>query len=393
MGGPEITLTDLATALVNKEFVYYYQPKVSMITGEVCGAEALIRWHKPDGSIIPPYQFIPLAESIGFISEITLAMFEKLIVDVTIIHDVSPNLSISFNASAKDFCDSRLTDKIREAVENQSVEPKKIEVELTETVMMEEDESIKGHLLLLNELGVSLAMDDFGTGFSTIDTLSKWPFTTLKIDQGVVDRMQSSDKDLTIVQSSIRMAHQLGLEIVAEGIETEEVYLILQNAGCKIAQGYLFSKPIPLMDFLKYIKSGTHWPSLPAGMVHMAQLDHIQWRKEIIDGACFLCTDKSGRRFVRGNPNLEPQQCMFGKWYYSAGRTFKGVEAYDLIEQPHNRLHELGRKILERARQNGPKDELVPMIRELTSISNEVISLLQRLEGEMVMTSNPFEPQ
>ncbi|MEW6601193.1 MAG: bacteriohemerythrin, partial [Nitrospirota bacterium] len=346
----------------------------------------LIRWIKADGTVIPPCRFIPLAESTGFISELTLTMYDKLIVDITIINDIVPDLSVSFNASAKDFEDSGLVEKIRRSVINKTISSGKIEVELTETVLMDENESVQKNLLLLDKLGVRLAMDDFGTGFSTIDTLSKWPFSTLKIDQGVVSRMLRSDKDLTIIQSSIRMAHELGLEVVAEGIETEAVYIILQNAGCKTAQGYLFSRPLPLIEFLKFMTDGTRWPARPVGLIHMAQLDHIQWRKEVIDGACALTTAPKKTRIIRGNPNMDPSQCMFGKWYYSAGRKFEGLESYDRMERPHKQLHKLGADLIKTARRSTHKEELLPMIKKLTSVSIEVLSLLQQLENEIIMS-------
>jgi hemerythrin-like metal-binding protein len=384
-GNSDVTLTQLAKALVNEEFVYYYQPKVSMVTGQISGAEALIRWHKPDGSVIPPGKFIPLAESTGFISEMTLNMFEKLLVDVTIIHDLMPDLSISFNASAKDFSDARLTDKIKETALKKTVNTGRIEVELTETILMEEDATIRENLLALHELGVPIAMDDFGTGFSTIDTLSKWPFSTLKIDQGVVSRMQRSDRDLTIIQSSILMAHKLGLEVVAEGIETEETYLALQSAGCKIAQGYLFSKPLPLLEFIQFLAAGTHWPALPVGLVHMAQLDHIQWRKQVVDCVCAVSAGKNNGRHIRGNPDMNPRKCRLGKWYYSAGRKFEQIEAYQLLEEPHTRLHKLATEIIQTASQGNSKDKLMPKLKELTSLSTQVLGLLQQLESEIVL--------
>lgn len=312
-------------------------------------------------------------------------MYEKLLVDVTIIHDLNPDLSISFNASAKDFSDPRLTDKIKETALKKTVNTGKIEVELTETILMEEDTTIREHLLALHELGVPIAMDDFGTGFSTIDTLSKWPFSVLKIDQGVVSRLQRSDKDMTIIQSSILMAHKLGLEVVAEGVETEETYLALQNAGCKIAQGYHFSKPLPLLEFIKFLAAGTHWPALPIGLVHMAQMDHIQWRKQVVDCACAISAGKNDGQHIQKKSDMNPRECRLGKWYYSAGRKFEQIEAYQLLEEPHLRLHELGAEIIQTAFQENSKDKLIPKIQELTSLSTQVLNLLQQLESEIVL--------
>jgi len=126
-------------------------------------------------------------------------------------------------------------------------------------------------------------MDDYGTGYSSIDLLSQWPFSVVKIDKEMIHRMLSSNKSTTIVQSSIHMAHQLGIDVVAEGIESAEVYNFLLNAGCTVAQGFWLSKPIPLSDFLTFIKRDKRWSGLPIGLIHMAQLDHIQWRRSLVD--------------------------------------------------------------------------------------------------------------
>src|SRR3990172_3871646 len=219
-----ITIKALAKALANDEFLFYYQPKVLMLTGELCGAEALIRWKQPDGSFVSPAAFIPLAESTGFINEITLAMFQKLIIDVNIINDTRGSLKVSFNASAKDFHNDRLVEAIRCAIENKIVPAELLEVELTETAILNNLDDVKQNLNKLQDLGVALAMDDFGTGFSSIDTLAKIPFSTIKLDQGMIGRLEASDKEFTIVQASIQMAHQLELDIIAEGIESEFVY-------------------------------------------------------------------------------------------------------------------------------------------------------------------------
>ncbi len=389
---PKVTLTELAKALVNGDFVYYYQPKVSMITGELVGAEALIRWIHPSGSIVPPGAFIPLAESTGFICEITLSMFSSLIVDLTIINDLDPDLKVSFNASATDFASSRLIDEIQSAIDQQLVDPDRIEVELTETVMMDEDAAIQDNMRALQRLGISLAMDDFGTGYSTIDTLSRWPFNTLKIDGGGVHRMQQSEKDLTIIQASIRMAHQLGLEVVAEGIETESAYTTLQNAGCRVAQGYLISEPLNLADFIDFIKTGKRWPALPAGLLFMAQLDHIQWRKSAIDAALKICSQAEATHPEPGFPELKSKLCLLGHWYQGAGQTFSDCPSFAGLDAPHKQLHALGAELLERARGGATANQLVPLMRELTNESVEVMAHLQRLEAEILMGQQTDQP-
>lgn len=381
-----IKLKEIADALENDEFVFYYQPKISMLTGEICGAEALIRWQRPDGSLIPPASFIPLAESTGFINEITLAMFKKLIIDMNIINDTKNSLIVSFNASAKDFHNNKLVEVIRSAVEQKLVLAEQLEVELTETVLLGEKEYIKHNLHALQDLGVALAMDDYGTGFSSIDTLAKWPFSTIKLDQGIVSKLESTDKGLTIVQSSIRMAHQLELDIVAEGIESKTVYQILQNAGCTIAQGSWISRPIALEDFLEFCRTKIRWPSQPIGLAHMAQLDHIQWRKAIIDSIFYLGL-RGDNQNIRGAPEMNPVSCRFGRWYYGVGKIHAGIQWYDDLEETHNRLHQIGEKLLDAAKQNTPKCVLVSLMRQLTEQSVLVVRLLQEIENDLMSVS------
>jgi EAL domain-containing protein (putative c-di-GMP-specific phosphodiesterase class I) len=386
MAQTNIALIEIADALANDEFLYYYQPKVSMLTGEICGAEALIRWQRPDGNLISPAAFIPLAESSGFINVITLAMFQKLIVDMNIINSAKESLVISFNASAKDFHNNKLSEAIRYAVEHKQLAAEQLEVELTETVMLNEDDDVKRNLDILKEMGISLAMDDYGMGVSSIDTLAKWPFSTIKLDQGIISNLETSDKELTIVQSSIQMAHQLGLDIVAEGIESEAVYLILKNMGCMLAQGYWISRPIALAGFLEFCRSSKRWPIGPIGVIRLAQLDHIQWRKAIIDGVFYVGLRRNSHK-IRGMPEADPTACRLGRWYYGPGKRFAGTEWYDNFEGPHNRLHQIGEEILEAAKRDASKDELSSLIRQLTSQSIVVISMLQEIEADLMSVS------
>ncbi len=239
------TAAEILEALRNDEFTFYYQPKISLITGKVIGAEALIRWIRPDGSIIMPSEFIPVAEDSDLIAEITRHMFPKLIQDMVVLRDVE-ELTLAFNASARDFHDDQFTRMALSALENSQLPPSSLQVELTETITLQNDPLLKKHILPLREAGVGLAMDDFGKGYSSIDTLSQWPFSAIKLDQGLISRMLQSEKNATIVESSIRMAHELGISVVAEGVETNEQYHHLLAAGCRLHQGTgLLDQPGP----------------------------------------------------------------------------------------------------------------------------------------------------
>jgi EAL domain-containing protein (putative c-di-GMP-specific phosphodiesterase class I) len=385
MNENNITVDDLKQALANDQFVFYYQPKVLMFTGEICGAEALIRWCKPDGTIIPPLDFIPLAENTGFITEITVSMLQKLIIDMNIIHDINDSIGISFNVSARDFDDSRFTDALSSALTKQMVQPETLEIELTETWALDH-KHVTDSLTRLRRKGLSIAMDDFGTGNATIDALGKLPFNTIKLDQGAVSRIDSSNKDFTIVQSSIWMAHQLELTIVAEGIESEAIYQTLQDEGCEVAQGFWISHPLPLAEFLEFIRLKRHTPAVPVAMLHMAQLDHLNWRKAVIDGVFYLISrsDHSNNDRLRGMPELDPTKCNLGQWYYGKGRSFSGAEWYGALEEPHFKLHKLGRKLIEAAKNKEPKDVIISMMRKLSKQSTHIIKILQAIENEIV---------
>ncbi len=386
----KITLPDLEKALKNKEFELFYQPKVSMITGNLCGAEALIRWRTADNVLLPPISFIPLAEESRFISKITEYVFEKLIIDLPLIDAVNSSLRISFNASGRDFVDDKFVSMIRNAINSRIVDIEKIEVEVTETVLIDENVA-KTYLCALSDLGVSIAMDDFGTGHSGLSELSKWPFSTIKIDRKFVAEINESNKDREITQASIRMAHQLNLEVVAEGIEDQETYELLQQYGCKVGQGFWISKPIPLQDFILFLNQYKSLPAMPIGLLYMAQLDHIQWRKNLIDTALFLHQSKTKRDLnnLRGCPNMEHTECKLGLWYYGPGRMFKDLPNYIELEQPHKELHLYGKKLLEAALGNCSLEELSLLMQDLSEKSMKVLQALQTIENHFMVNKCP----
>jgi EAL domain-containing protein (putative c-di-GMP-specific phosphodiesterase class I) len=378
----------LGEALRNGELTYYYQPKISLINGKICGSEALMRWVRPDGELVQPGEFIPIAESTGFITELSLGMFPRLVEDLLIINDYREDTTTSFNLSAQDFREPAMVNAIRDAIEHHCLDPARIEVELTEDSVLHWDNlTLRKHLNQLVELGVSLSMDDYGTGYASIDTLSQWPFDCVKLDQGLIGRMSDSTKATTIVQASIRMAHQLGLRIVAEGIETSALYDFLLNSGCTHAQGYWLASPQPLDEYLKLLGKDQRWSGLPTGLIHMATLDHIHWRQALIAEVMAIAfqgaqTDLPVRTQA---PELDPHQCRLGRWYYGPGQEFRDHPLFRELEEPHFHLHQLGRQLLEAARNGLPRTALVTQLRQLTRQSAIVLELLQELESEALL--------
>jgi EAL domain-containing protein (putative c-di-GMP-specific phosphodiesterase class I) len=378
-----MTEAEIADGIKKDEFVFFYQPKISLLTGKVFGAEALIRWLKPDGSIITPDAFIPIAEQSSLIKDITRHMFPKLVEDLLLMMDIEP-MTISFNTSAKDFEDDVFTKMILSTLETSRLPGSCLQVELTETVALEAGDRIKKNILPLREAGVGLAMDDFGKGYSSLDTLSQWPFTTIKLDQGIISRMFDSDKSLTIVETSIRMAHELGISVVAEGVENSAQYHRLLEAGCTKVQGFWISKPLPLDKYIAFVKEDIRWSGLPIGLIHMAIIDHMQWRKKLVSELVKAVSfpKNSPHREYLSPPPLSYQDCKLGHWYNGVGQMFQDRQSFKNLAKPHFEIHNIGKSIVKLVSNGANMEDLTSHLRELSALSMEVLGLLQELEIE-----------
>ncbi len=381
-----ISPEQIKNALLKQEFKLYYQPKVSMITGKLCGAEALIRWETVNGGVIPPDQFIPIAEESDLICDISQYVFRQLIIDYSLIGAVNSDIKVSFNASGKDFHNDKLTQLIINAVKTKLIDPSSFEIEVTETVLVDEEHA-KVCLKQLADIGVAIAMDDFGTGHSGLVELTKWPFSILKIDRSFVMSINKSNKDRQILQASIRMAHQLNMDVVAEGIEDKETYRVLQEYGCKTAQGFWISKPLALTQFVCFVQKFNDLSAMPIGLIYMAQLDHIQWKKNIIDTALFLhnCGEHRSLDNIRKSPQLDHTKCKLGQWYYNEGVSFKHISVYAELEQGHKELHQIGSDLLDLTQQKCSMEVLSKTIQQLTEKSMNVLYNLQLLENYLHM--------
>lgn len=379
-----ITEQDILNALQNDEFVYFYQPKVSLITGKVIGAEALLRWRKSNGDIISPDAFIPLAEQTGIIVNITCKMFSKLARDLSIFSDLYPNLVISFNATCQDFAEPYFCKMALETLSQLQISPRLLQLEITETTVLQADDVVKKHIQTLCDAGMGLAMDDYGTGYATLETLSQWPFTAIKLDKSIIERMVDSPKNQTIAESSIRMAHELDISIVAEGVESEVQYQMLLESGCTKVQGYWLSKPLPLDDFIYFIQQDLRWSGLPIGLIHMAVVDHIQWRRRLVSDIVRCASmepDALERKTVFSLP-MDHHMCRLGKWYYGVGQQFKDCPVFAGIEKPHEKFHQIGSELVRLVANGGSMRDLTPYITEFAEYSGIILDCLQKLEHQ-----------
>ncbi|MFM6190647.1 MAG: EAL domain-containing protein [Planktothrix sp.] len=247
----------LRYALEREEFQIYYQPQVSLKTGKIVGAEALLRWKHPQQGMISPMKFIPIAEETGLIEPIgEWVLYQACKHSKTWRSQGLGNLRVSVNLSGRQFRTPNLRQKLVKILMATGCEPDYLELELTESLLIRDAELSIQQLQALKALGVKIAIDDFGTGYSSLNYLQKFPFDILKIDQCFVRNLHNNKINAAITQSLISMAHLLNLKVIAEGVETQEELELLNDFKCNEIQGYLFSPPVSLEGFLNLVKCG-----------------------------------------------------------------------------------------------------------------------------------------
>jgi diguanylate cyclase (GGDEF)-like protein/PAS domain S-box-containing protein len=248
---------DLRGALKRQEFVLHYQPKINLQTGEITGAEALIRWMHPDRGLVSPLQFIPIAEESGLILSIGQWVLGEACRQAKEWIDAGlPATPVSVNVSSVEFRSDTFLDSLRAVLKDSGLNPCYLELELTESVLMQHAEASGSALSGLKSIGVRLAVDDFGTGYSSLSYLKRFPIDSLKIDQSFVNDIITDADNATIVTAVISMAKSLRQRVIAEGVETEEQVAFLQAHACDEAQGYYFSKPVIAQEFAKLLETG-----------------------------------------------------------------------------------------------------------------------------------------
>ena len=240
--------SDLRQALEKKQFVLYYQPEVELTTRRIIGLEALIRWQHPDRGLIPPMDFIPIAEETGLILPIGDWGLSEACNQIGQWRSEDPEQAgprVCVNLSARQFSREGLADHVEALLRRTGVSSRQLGLEMTESSLIPDPGTAMEVLGSLRRLGVSLLLDDFGTGYSSLNHLHTLPFDVLKIDRSFVTRMTEGEQPLQIVRTIVELARVMGMDVVAEGIETHEQYMLLRQLGCRFGQGYLFSRPVP----------------------------------------------------------------------------------------------------------------------------------------------------
>ncbi|MBO6578728.1 MAG: EAL domain-containing protein [Thalassospira sp.] len=258
---------DLRNALEHDQLELYYQPKIDCRTERVVGAEALVRWHHPERGLILPGEFISVAEECGLINRLGAWVLEKACRQTRIWRDSSlSDLRIAVNLSPAQFQDAELVDSVTKIVKETALPHGTLELEITESILMNNPEKAVSTLKELKELGVLIAIDDFGTGYSSLNYLKRFPVTSIKIDRSFVNDIHVDVDDKAIVDAVIGLGHSLNLEVVAEGVEEVEQLVYLQEKGCDFIQGFLFSKPLPASTFESWVneRHGTEQETVSA---------------------------------------------------------------------------------------------------------------------------------
>ena len=247
------TVDELRRAISEKQLVLHYQPQVDVKTGELRGVEALVRWQHPERGLVFPDQFITLAEKNDLIGDLTASVIAMSIEQSREWQDRGLTTKVSVNISSENITSLSLPEQLTDMLSHNQLDPTRLSLEVTESALMGELVTSLDILTRLRMKGFGLSIDDFGTGYSSLSQLHKIPFTELKIDQSFIMSMTQDDESRAIVKTCILLGHELNMELVAEGVETQEILDILKVFGCDIAQGYHIARPMPAEALLEWV--------------------------------------------------------------------------------------------------------------------------------------------
>ena len=245
--------TEFRAAIEDGQISVHYQPQQSIVSGELAGVEALARWIRPDGTVVPPSDFVPLSEEMGMSDVLFETILENVCGEVVRWRQEGDwDVPVSVNLSAHQLRNADLVSLIKQVLQSQQVDRALINLELTETALLEDLTAARPVLSDLNAYGVGIHIDDFGTGYSSLSYLAQLPVQTLKIDQSFIANLTESDTNIRVVQSIIALGKAMGLEVIAEGVETDQQYAILRRLDCELVQGFFIAKPMPAADFRRW---------------------------------------------------------------------------------------------------------------------------------------------
>ena len=246
---------DLRRAIDRREITLYYQPQVALATGKLTGMEALARWRNAERGWVPPVEFIPVAERMGLIKPLTLYLVELAGKDAMAIRKTGVDLPVAVNVSMRNLLDPHFPEMIEEAIARSGQPPELLKLEITESAVMGEPGRVLETMKRLRSAGIRFSIDDFGTGYSSLAYLQRLPVEEIKIDRSFVGQMSSEAGSAAIVRATIELGRNLGLEVVAEGVEDDRTWQALERMGCSTAQGYFIGRPMPVVELDGWMRS------------------------------------------------------------------------------------------------------------------------------------------
>lgn len=246
-------IVELGSGISQDQLTLHFQPRIHLVTGEITGCEALVRWQHPKLGLVPPNEFLPLAEMTELIQPLSEWVLNNSVAQIKRLLSGGHRVPVAMNLSARNLTDSLLVDRLKALLKTENIDPQLLEIEITESALINHPQRAVENLKKLDALGVSIAIDDFGTGYSSLSYLKSLPLNTLKIDRSFVKDMLTDPSDSVIVDSTIALAHNFSLTVVAEGVEDQATLDELASRGCEQAQGFFISKPLPAQQFERWL--------------------------------------------------------------------------------------------------------------------------------------------
>ncbi|MHB1696895.1 MAG: EAL domain-containing protein [bacterium] len=367
-------------ALESKEFVLYYQPKVNIGTGTVTGYESLVRRIDKKGNIVSPADFIPIAEKSDLIVDIGDYVIETALTQLESWVKEGRKWTVSVNISARQIQKPDFLKKLENALNRRSDVPANLfQLEITETALLADIDYAKGIMNECKRLGVTFAMDDFGSGYSSLIYFKELPFELVKIDMAFIRNMLKSKDDMLMVQSIISLSEIFNKEVIAEGAETKEQCIILNMLGCENIQGYYTGRPIPAekvidwADNLRLDADFKNWLNVRLDIadfsIALAYAEHNEWVEKIKK----LCRGEEA--LLNKEKVKDFKSCDFGLWYYNEGLKYKNLESYKELGDEHIKLHNIGHKTM-RLYIEGEHEKAQDLMAEIEIIQENIKSAL-----------------
>ncbi len=340
---------------------------------------------KTGGELVPPSRFIPLAEQTGFITEMTQYGIPRIISDINTLNTIDDSLFVTFNVSANDFSDDEFLGFLSNSISSNLKLLKNFCIEITETYFLPSDPRTKSILHAIDEMGLSIILNDFSAGYTSFSTLAELPVKAIKIAMEVTQKAPFSRKGFRLFRHLVSMAHQLQMEIIAEGVEDEETHMLINSVGCTHSQGYLYGRPMPLSDFISLQSKDINSSGYPFGLEYLAQIDLIDFRRDVIRASLLIGSQSDTDirdRALKRLPELKHQDCLFGKWYEKMGYQKSDDQVFIRLGHEHQFFHDLANDLLFKAKSGKQAEEINQAIYVFAKQFEIVMDLLQKVELE-----------